>query len=92
MQELIKQGALNLEDALMQLGVFTIVTMIKATALQLQVRVEFGRRGERIGGKGVFRERGEGLALFVCLHGLERHCGGGLALHGTLDINAADIA
>ena len=92
MQELIEQGALDLENAFMELGVFTIVTMIKATALQLKMRVEFRRRGQRVRRKSVLRQRGEGLALFVRLHGFEWHCGGGLALHGTLNIDAADIA
>ena len=91
MQELVEQSALDVKNTFMELGVFTFVMMIKATALQLEVRVEFRRCGQGIRCESVLRQRGKGLALFVSLHRFERHSTGRLTLDGTLDIHTTDI-
>ena len=92
MHEVIQERALHFEDAVVQFWVFTFAAMLEATALLLEVRVEFRRGAEGVGGKGIFRQRGQSGALFGGFDGFERHGAGGLALHGTFDIDAADLA
>jgi hypothetical protein len=91
MQEVIKQAALDGGDAIMELRILAFVAMIKAAALQLNMRVEFRRRGKRVGGEGVFRQHGEGLALPGGLDRFEGRDVRRLTLDGAFDIDAADV-